>query len=319
MSPFRLSPGRLAYLLYYQPRTWWQDRIDSAAGRRGEAAMRAAAASLTPPALATWALSGPAVRFLTGERFVHQTIFCARSFEWACGTHVRLEIFSDGTLRPPQIAQLRQALPHVTIVDSDATAIQLDQVLGKDRFPLLRKMREENPLMRKLLDLHAGRAGPSLYLDSDMLFFGVPAVLRAWLRAPSGEFFMQQDSDALVGDRARLSARLGVEILPGVNSGILALDDDGFDWPGLERAAARLSAGERAHRWAEQTLFAVHVSRRSASPLSRLDYALCNSREDLTPQPPPLRHYVHKSKALYAAGEWQRWLDLSQSQPAGPA
>jgi hypothetical protein len=312
-SSSSISPGRLLYLLFHRPRVWLQDRRDLAAGRRGEIAMRSAAAALTPAKLPDWGLTGPACRFLTGARFVHQTIFCARSFEWACDTHVRLEIFDDGTLGPADLAALHRALPHAGIIRESAAVARLDRVLSEQRFPVLRHMRAGQPLMRKLLDLHAGLAGPALYLDSDMLFFGRPAVLRDWLKTPHGDLFMQQHGDALVGDRAELARTFGIPLLEGVNSGIIAVDGRDFDWPGLEAAATLLTATQRSHKWAEQTLFAWLLSRRQATPLSRADYFLCHQRADLGPTPPPLRHYVHKSKVNYVAGEWRRWLELSRT------
>jgi hypothetical protein len=315
-KPFSLSTGRLLYLCFHRPKTWLQDRRDEADGKRGDEAMRAAAAALPPVSLPDWGLAGPPCRFLTGARFIHQTIFCARSFEWACGTHVRLEIFSDGTPAPAHTAMLRRALPHAALIEDTATAVRLDRVLPANRFPVLRRLRASQPLMRKLLDLHAGFDGPSLYLDSDMLFFGPPVVLRNWLRAPAGELFMPQHGDALVNNRAQLERVFGQPLLPGVNTGILAVDDRGFDWPALENAAAMLTDVERAHPWAEQTLFAWHLSRRHATPLSLENYFLCHNRQDLGPNPPPLRHYVHKSKALYAAREWRLWLERSRQSPA---
>ena len=38
--------------------------------------------------------------------------------------------------------------------------------------------------MRKLTDVHAGRTGWRLFLDSDMLFFARPDFLLAWLADP---------------------------------------------------------------------------------------------------------------------------------------
>ena len=280
--------------------------------------MRKAAARIPPATLADWGLAGPPVRFLTGARFVHQTIFCARSFEWACGTHTRIEIFSDGTLGPDECVLLKRALPHAMIADDTATSQRLDTVLPTASFPLLREMRETQPLMCKLLDLHAGLSGPALYLDSDMLFFAAPATLRDWLRVQRGEWFMEQSGDALVGERVELGNRLGLNLAAGVNSGILALEDSAFDWPALERTAATFTPAERAHKWAEQTLFAVHVSRRFARALSRLDYVLCHGREDFADPAPALRHYVHKAKSIYAAREWRHWLAQQTTTPAGP-
>ena len=305
--------GRLAYRLYFQPRTWLGDRFDRFLGQRGDRAMRKAAAYLEPLPLPFFHSYAPPCRFLTGERFVHQTIFCARSFEWACSSHFDIEIFSDGTLRSEHLEMIRRTLPRVVVQDERLIAGRLEQHLPRARFPLLRAMRDRTPLMRKVVDLHAGLHGPSLSLDSDMLFFRPPLALMEWLAHPRQEYFMSQESDALVADRQSLGKVLGAALLPGVNSGILAIDDDAIDWDDLERAAAALNEDQRRHLWAEQTLIAYHLTRRDARPLPIADYRLCNSRADFTGELPVLRHYVHKAKAVYAAGEWRRWLNLSAS------
>ena len=314
-SPRRFSAGRLFYLLYHRPRTWFEDRRDQAAGRRGEAAMRPAAATLPPLKLPDRGLAGPPCRFLTGAALIHQTIFCARSFEWACGSQLRLEVFSDGTLDCTAFAQLRRALPHAILVDPAAVEARLDKSLPMDRFPLLRQMRDSDPRMRKLLDLHAGLEGPSLYLDSDMLFFSEPRTLRDWLHRSDGELYMHQNGDALVGERTNLARTFGFEILEGVNSGIVAVRDEAFDWSGLERTAGRMTAEELRHPWAEQTLFACHLSQQGARPLSSTDYAICHGWESLGSCPPSLRHYVNKAKTRYLAVEWRRWLEHSGITP----
>lgn len=305
--------GRLAYRLFFHPRTWLGDRVAAALRTRRDRAMRAAAARLQPLQLPPPDRTRPPCRFLTGERFAHQTVFCARSFEWACGTHVLIEIFSDGTLRSEHDALIHRVLPHAVVHADEATAARLERQLPPDRFPRLRAMRDHCPLMRKVLDLHVGFRGPSLSLDSDMLFFRLPGALLDWMVDPRENLYMHQEGDALVGDRASLGQALGVALFPGVNSGIVALNDAAIDWDDLERAAAALTGEQRRHLWAEQTLLAYQVSRQGARPLARTDYRLCHSRADLTGALPVLRHYVHKAKDCYLADEWSRWLRVSSA------
>lgn len=311
------SVGQFVYQIYHRPLTWWRDNRDLRDGRRGEIAMQIAATHLPRANFDTWGLAAPPVRMLTGARFIHQTLFCARSFEWACGSHFNFEIYGDGTLSDQAAAQIRQVLPGATIPSQKEITERLDRALPISQFPLLRSMRDSHPLMRKLLDLHAGLQGPALYLDSDMLFFAPPNLLLNWLRQPTDEYYMHQIGDALVNERDGLSQRIGIPLHAGVNSGILALHDEGFDWPLLERAAAVMTAEERNHKWAEQTLFAVHVSHRQAASLSRDEYFLCHGRESFAGPIPPLRHYIHKSKSIYTGSEWRRWLDLSAASPNG--
>ncbi len=277
--------------------------------------MRAAARQPSARPAGEWGLAAPPCRFLTGAAVVHQTIFCVRSFEWACGTRLRVELYGDGTLGEAETRTLLVSLPGAVAIAPATVEARLDRSLPSARYPTLRQMRTADPRMRKLLDLHAGLEGPSLYLDSDMLFFAEPRLLIDWLRNPSDEWVMAQAGDAMAGARPDLEAIAARPLLGGVNSGILALFDEHIDWLALERFAAALPPEQRVHPWAEQTLFALHLSRRGARPLPRSAFALCHGREDLCGEPPPLRHYVHKAKALYTAREWRRWLERSDRPP----
>jgi hypothetical protein len=269
--------------------------------------MQRAAHALQPLALADWGMSLPPVRFLTGARFFHQTAFCARSLTRACDTELRFEFFDDGSLRPADIALLTGLFPSARIVPEEDCVMRLNRHLPESDYPTLRTMRAFSPLTRKLLDLRAGLSGPSLYLDSDMLFFAPPRELIEWLRSPTGAIYMREPGEggAYVDALPVLEEQLGDRIAPGVNTGIVALDDARIDWKTLERWAAQLSEAQRRHMWAEQTLMARQLTSLNARALSCDDYQVCTSRRDLTRTRPVMRHYVHKAKMPYVAGEWR--------------
>ena len=301
-----MSPGRLLYFGYHRPRAWLEDAVDRALYERRDARMRRAAAALTPIDLPV-AVDLPPVRFLTGARFAHQTAFCAYSLCRTAGFTPRLEFFDDGSLSPAQARLLGGLFPGSRVIPSAESFHALEQHLPASRFPSLRFARERSPFMRKLLDMRAGHRGPSLYLDSDMLFFSRPVELIAWLRSPCGERFMAEPGAGGYVDTPEILARdLGRTLTPGVNAGILALDDDDIDWPAFERTAAALGETRLSHLWAEQTLSAWFLSRPSAQALDAAAYRVCFSRRDLAGPDPVLRHYVHKSKAPYVSGEWRR-------------
>jgi hypothetical protein len=311
--------GRLLYRLYHAPRTHLETWRDARLAPRWDAAMRRAAAHLPPAHLPDWGLALPPIRFLTGARFAHQTAFCARSLTLACGTRLRLEFFDDGSLTPEQNARLLALFPDARIHSAADSQARLARFLPAARYPVLHELRSRSPLMRKLLDLRAGFTGPSLYLDSDMLFFKKPDLLLDWLRNPAGEYHMHEpgDSGAYVDSREILAQQLGLTPPAGVNTGILALDDSAFDWPALEALARRFTPAQRRHIWAEQTLTACHLAARPSRPLPAADYRVCTSRRDLAGAPPILRHYVYKAKMPYLQREWR--VNLRQACPFPPA
>jgi hypothetical protein len=303
-----MTPGRFLYLTFHQPRERAETALDTFLLRGRERAMRAAACQLkpiaSPPARAL-----PPVRFLTGERFAHQTAFCAHSFCRAAGFTPRFEFFDDGTLRQNDAAMLRDLFPGAVIVLAQESGAAVERCLPTENFPSLRHARRCSPLMRKLLDLRVGRAGPALYLDSDMLFFSRPTALIEWLERNSGALHMTEArAGAYADDTATLAHDLGVSLPSGVNTGIVALDDARIDWPSLERAATALGSQRREHKWAEQTLTACLLAQLRSQPLDRDCYRVCASRADLRGPTPALRHYVHKAKMPYLAGEWRRFV-----------
>lgn len=300
-----MTAGRLLYLAYHAPREHVEALVDRSLAPRRDRAMRAAATRLEP---ISHPLSAklPALRFLTGERYAHQTAFCAHSFCQTAGLLPRFEFFDDGSLTPAQADLLRRLFPASTVISVAESFRSLDQYLPTANFPALRHARECSPLMRKLLDLHVGRRHPVLYLDSDMLFFNRPNRLLAWLRQPSDTLHMAESGPgAYVDSPIVLQSLLGRDLPAGVNTGIVALDGARLDWSALESAAAALGTDRRAHKWTEQTLFAWLLGGLDSQPLDPAHYRVCASRADLTSPTPALRHYVHKAKMPYLAGEWR--------------
>ena len=299
-----MTLGRLLYFAYHRPRERLEATLDTMLFVRRDRAMRAAAARLAPSD-SPLATDLPSVRFLTGARFAHQTVFCAHSFCRTTGVRPRFEFFDDGTLSAAQAELLLRVFPSSTVIPAAESLAAVERHLPADRFPALRRARACSPLMRKLLDLHAGRRSPVLYLDSDMLFFACPDELLAWLRNPEGALHMTEAGNgAYVDDPATLALLFGRVPVP-VNTGIVALDDTLIDWPALERAGAALDLTRRVHEWAEQTLFAWLLGNLDSQPLNRARYRVCTSRADLTGPQPVLRHYVHKAKMPYVAGAWR--------------
>jgi len=300
-----MTPGRLFYLAYHRPRERLEEALDAALFERRDRAMRAAAANLDPVNALPATHLAP-VRFLTGERFAHQTIFCARSLCETMELCPPFEFFDDGSLTAWHSALLLRLFPGSTVVSASESFAAVERRLPVNRFPSLRRARDYSPLMRKLLDLRVGREKPALYLDSDMLFFSRPHELAEWLRAPSGALHMTEPGPgAYVDAPAILESLLGRPIPAGVNTGIVGLDDHLIDWPALERTATALGDDRLTHKWAEQTLFAWLLGGLHAQPLDKNRYRVCSSRADLAFPAPVLRHYTHKSKMPYLAGEWR--------------
>src|SRR6185437_11794079 len=169
----RLTLGRMVYLAWYQPVGFLRQIAKHGAGNSflaavGERQMRLAAATL--PALPWRADNGPDVAFLSGRRHWHQTVFCAWSLLAATGSSLSVTIYDDGSLDDNIVATLERVLAGVRVVRRTQIEATLERFLPADRFPTLRHRRLVYPHLRKLTDIHVGRRGPIVVLDSDMLF-----------------------------------------------------------------------------------------------------------------------------------------------------
>ncbi|MEB3354650.1 MAG: glycosyl transferase, partial [Cyanobacteriota bacterium] len=124
--------------------------------------------------------SGPAsgplleVWFLTGERFWYQTAFCAWSLARHCHRELVLHLVDDGSLKPEQEQRLRRLFPAGKTRWKQEVALELEQHLPVNRFPVLRQRWGDYINIRKLTDIHLASSGSKLVLDSDMLFFRRP-------------------------------------------------------------------------------------------------------------------------------------------------
>lgn len=314
------SPGRLLYLCFHAPigrvREHFRDGgpAERARTELGRTAMEAAACQL--PALPNPESDAPEVHFLTGRRFWFQTAFLLTSL--APHLHLRAVLHDDGSLDEPTRERLLNLAPGARVVGDAEARERLDTLLPAARFPRLRARREDLVLFRKILDVHAGRPGWNLFLDSDQLALRRPALLADWLKAPDAALHMTDVGDAY-GCPARALDRIAGTFVPRrVNTGILGLRGDTVDWERMEHHCAALDGLMRPHYYHEQALVALHLATqpaRLATPPG--DYVVL-------PRPPEARapravwhHYVAGSKRWYYQARWQPFAALSASPRPG--
>lgn len=304
-----MTPGRLLYLLYHAPRGSLE-RSYRAGGpiqqwitRRGQAAMLTAAGHLpphsAPPATA------PRIAFLTGKKFWYQTAFCASSLLRVTDRPLVFEFIDDGTFDDAFAAEARRLFPGCLITTTADAEARLDTALPVTRFPALRSQRLTYLHLRKLTDAHAGRTGPRLVLDSDMLFFRRPSALLAWFDDPAQPIHMLDVQDAYGYPAATLAELAGTAVPPLVNVGILGLRSDRIDWGKLEHACATLLSRHGTSYYLEQALSALLLAGQSAQRLPVADYRLMPEEAECRAPTAALHHYVADSKRGYFRHAWR--------------
>jgi hypothetical protein len=243
------------------------------------------------------------VYFMSGRDHWAMTAFCAFSLLESTNSSIVPMIMDDGTLGDAQRDELQRILPRVVFLNRDACEDNVNRWLPEERFPALRAMRRELPLMRKLLDLHAGQRGWRLFLDSDMLFWSEPIWMLEWLRAPSRPAYMSDFKTCYGYSEALLQRTLGRPMPPLMNTGICGLLSETIDWPQVERWAAKLLQAEGTHHFSEQCLCAMILAANGGRPAPR-DYLIWPTAAETRRASAVMHHYVAESRVWYHVYGW---------------
>jgi hypothetical protein len=251
----------------------------------------------------------PEVTFLTGRRYWYQTAFCAWSLQRAVGPQWRFRFCDDGSFDQELATEARRLFPGSAIDLRADVEARLDAHLPEARFPALRRQRLTYVHLRKLTDVHAGRAGWRIVLDSDMLCFRAPTLLLDWLAAPGRPIHMTDVADAY-GYPPGVLARLAGGPMPArVNVGICGLRSDALDWDGLEAWCRELLGSHGSSYYLEQALTALIVAGQPALALPVADYRVMPDAAECSRPTAAVHHYVDLSKRGYFRQAWRRIAD----------
>jgi hypothetical protein len=243
------------------------------------------------------------VYFMSGRDHWAMTAFCAFSLLESTNGNIIPTVIDDGTLGERERAELKRILPRVVFVNREASEDHVRRWLPEERFPALRAMRHELPLMRKLLDLHAGQTGWRLFLDSDMLFWSEPGWMLDWLQAPGHSVYMWDYQDSYGYTPALVDSVLGRRMPPMINSGFCGLRSEAIDWDQVEHWANRLLCAEGANHFSEQCLTAMIMANNGSRPAHK-DYLISPTGEESRYPTATMHHYVAESRVWYHVHGW---------------
>ncbi len=275
------------------------------AERWGEFAMRRAAPRLPVETRQPRRDLAATVVFLTGERYWHETLFCARSLLRLLPSPPPIRVLGDGTLSARRAALLRRLLPGAEIVDDAEIEARIPARLPPSRYPLIHYYRQQKPIVRKLTDVFSLCDAPQLLLDSDMLFFRPPAEMIDWLAAPSGLLAMRDIKDAYGYSPALLRSLAGAPIPSAVNIGVFGLAGRDLDWDEIEGWIRVLTETEGLKYNLCQALAALLFARAPHRILDASDYRLLPDRAESRAPTAVMHHYVAESKQWYRRHAWR--------------
>ncbi len=301
--------GKLAYHLWHRPVGALRDLIaeggpfERRRTTRGRLEMETAAHSLpVPPPAAGAALE---LHLLTGRRFWYQTAFCLWTFARHAGRPLAPIIYDDGTLTDEFRAPLARLFHGTRFVPQAEILARLDAHLPTAKFPTLRERWLNYPNIRKLTDVHAGRPGWKLVLDSDLLFFRRPALLVDWLDRPPQPLHAVDCETSYGYSRALMNELAGARVAELVNVGLTGLNGAELDWEKLEHWCRTLIERERTNYYLEQALIAMLVAGRSCTVAPREDYVTLPEPPETSEYRAVMHHYVANSKRWYFQSCWR--------------
>jgi hypothetical protein len=271
-----------------------------------EQRMKAAAKRLKPvPLLSDFGLE---VNYLTGDKYWHQTLFCAWSLATIMEGQVKINIYSDGSLRKKHNKTIEKTLPGILIKPEKQVDHYLNKVLPDDNYPTLRRLRKSHPFFRRLLDIHT-QPSWSIHLDSDMLFLKKPGeLINAFLNKSAIYMKDHLVKSYFVDDEKTLETNFGIYCKANVNGGIIAYDHDKVDYIDLERKAKLLSETypNTGAAQLEQTLMSYVLYMQGANPLEMERYTIFFDSNIHTTESQIVQHYIFKAKLPYFSSEWKK-------------
>jgi hypothetical protein len=243
------------------------------------------------------------VYFMTGREHWAMTAFCVYSLVRCSEAGIQPIIMDDGSLSGPARAELQRILPGSMYLSAQKSDERVQAHLARSRFPALHAMRNGLPLMRKLIDLHAGTSGWKLFLDSDILFFRNPQWMAAWLKRPQEPIYMHDYQNSYGYPPALLEELLGGPMPPMVNTGLCGLRSDAIDWEQLEYWASQLLARQGVNHFSEQCLTAMLLYKTGGIGAPG-DYLVRPSEAESKRPSAVMHHYVAESRTWYHISGW---------------
>jgi hypothetical protein len=313
--------GKLIYKLYFQPKG--KKAVEKKfGGKQNYSGMLAAEQEMKRYALDDLVIKsnfngkGPfKINFLTGDKFIHQTLFCTYSFfKFLSAEESRafsVHYYSDGTLSDPMVETLKTRFPQIRVIGPEETKVAIEDHLPKSAFPNLNKKIAALPLFKKLIYPHLNNQGSSTFFDSDMLFIKRPEVFINWLYqkgAANDHAFCIKDAQRSYGySDAEILKVWPNPIKNDINSGMYSLFSENMDFRFIENLVGEFERHFGSQYYMEQLITAIILERSGdlfVAPPS--EYIVLPTNEQIKDQVGILHHYVNESKEFYFKESWKK-------------
>jgi hypothetical protein len=268
--------------------------------------MEASAHTLPPLPAAREGEAPLVLHLLTGRRFWYQTAFCLWTFGRQTQRPLAPVIYDDGSLTEEWCALLARVVPAAHFITVEETTARLDIHLPTARFPVLRERWRVFPLLRKLTDVHVGRTGWKLFIDSDLLFFHNPRLLVDWLDNPGNPLHAMDVQNAYGYPLEMLAELAGQPVPERINTGLCGLRSEEVDWERVEHWCRTLIDRAGTSYFQEQALVALLLAGRDCTVAPLASYVTLPQAPEVNECRAVMHHYVAESKRWYFRENWRR-------------
>ena len=258
------------------------------------------------------------INFLTGDNFIHQTLFCTYSFFKFLtveeSNNFCVNYYSDGTLSNFNIEILKTKFPNIKVIDSNEMSKAMQENLPESRFPYLNKNVSKFPLFKKLVYPHIKTTGLSTFFDSDMLFYKRPKEFIDWLYSQSlsgSEAFCIQDVKRSYGYRdSQILKAYPNPIINNLNSGMYSLYSESIDFNFVEKLIKDLETRFGSNYLAEQLITAILLEKSLGVHIApKSEYIVFPTKGQIESSSGTLHHYVDESKEGYFKYAWKQMIE----------
>ncbi|MFD1628607.1 hypothetical protein [Pseudopedobacter beijingensis] len=251
--------------------------------------------------------NGLPVYFLTGKKFIYQTLFCAYSLVKHSKEIFQFILVDDGSFDDKDIVHLQIKMPHAKLVLKEEIAQNLQKILPVKKFPFLHHKRKVYPHIKKLTDIHTLQDNPyKIVLDSDMLFWKEPEEIIEWLKKPNNSIYMLDCEESYGYSRELMFQLCGHQVPELMNVGAIGFSSKIINWEILEKWGSTLEQKEGTSYYLEQALTAMLIAGQHSEILNKKDYIVNPSPEQIKNTEGILHHYVDLSKEGYFKTAWKK-------------
>lgn len=205
-------------------------------------------------------IADPAVHMLVSSKTWHAGILAAVTFEHHSGRRWKFFIHDDGTLEKTHRKRITDVFDDATIVDRAAADARAREFLAGH--PKCLDRRGRHNLFLKFSDFIAWTPGRRfIVLDSDVIFFRAPGEIVEWAESGADTCHYNEDTkEKYCIPRAFIAERLGVEMWPRFNSGLVLLPSAAVSLALSERLAVAFEDDAHHPQFFEQTLYGLMSS-----------------------------------------------------------